>query len=117
MFKDLKINERLKKGFTMVALIASIAGAVGAVMMVVIMMQYKSALTNYGFSQGDIDKAMIVFADARSATRGVIGYNDDALTEQLIATHDEKKAKFEDYWRTVEETIVSKDDRYHFTII
>lgn len=41
MFKDLKINERLKKGFTMVALIASIAGAVGAVMMVVIMMQYK----------------------------------------------------------------------------
>ena len=111
MFKDLKINERLKKSFTMVALIASIAGAVGAVMMVVIMMQYKSALTNYGFSQGDIGKAMIVFADARSATRGVIGYNDDALTEQLIATHDEKKAKFEDYWRTVEETIVSKDER------
>lgn len=37
MFKDLKINERLKKGFTMVALIASIAGAVGAVMMVVMM--------------------------------------------------------------------------------
>lgn len=111
MFKDLKINERLKKGFTMVALIASIAGAVGAVMMVVIMMQYKSALTNYGFSQGDIGKAMIVFADARSATRGIIGYNDDALTEQLIATHDEKKAKFEDYWRTVEETIVSKDER------
>ena len=111
MFKDLKINERLKKSFTMVALIASIAGAVGAIMMVVIMMQYKSALTNYGFSQGDIGKAMIVFADARSATRGVIGYNDDALTEQLIATHDEKKAKFEDYWRTVEETIVSKDER------
>ena len=111
MFKDLKINERLKKSFTMVALIASIAGAVGAIMMVVVMTQYKSALTNYGFSQGDIGKAMIVFADARSATRGVIGYNDDALTEQLIATHDEKKAKFEDYWRTVEETIVSKDER------
>ncbi len=111
MFKDLKINERLKKSFTMVALIASIAGAVGAIMMVVVMTQYKSALTNYGFSQGDIGKAMIVFADARSATRGVIGYNDDALTEQLIATHDEKKAKFEDYWRTVEETIVSKEER------
>ena len=111
MFKDLKINERLKKSFTMVALIASIAGAVGAIMMVVVMTQYKSALTNYGFSQGDIGKAMIVFADARSATRGVIGYSDDALTEQLIATHDEKKAKFEDYWRTVEETIVSKDER------
>ncbi len=111
MFKDLRINERLKKGFTMVALIASIAGAVGAIMMVVIMMQYKSALTNYGFSQGDIGKAMIVFADARSATRGVIGYNDDALTEQLMATHDEKKAKFEDYWKTVEETVVSKEEK------
>ncbi len=111
MFKDLKINERLKKSFTMVALIASIAGAVGAIMMVVVMTQYKSALTNYGFSQGDIGKAMIVFADARSATRGIVGYDSEDLVNDMMTTHDEKKAKFEEYWAIVAETTTSKNEK------
>ena len=111
MYKNLKIQERLKKCFTVVALLASIAGVIGAIMMLIIAAQYKHALTNYGFSQGDIGKAMIVFADARSAARGVIGYNDENLTSQLLATHDEKKQKFEDYWATVAETCVTKDEK------
>ena len=111
MYKNLKIQERLKKCFTVVALLASIAGVIGAIMMLIIATQYKHALTNYGFSQGDIGKAMIVFADARSATRGVIGYNDENLTSQLLATHDEKKQKFEDYWATVAETCVTKGEK------
>ena len=111
MYKNLKIQERLKKCFTVVALLASIAGVIGAIMMLIISAQYKHALTNYGFSQGDIGKAMIVFADARSATRGVIGYDDENLKSQLLATHDEKKQKFEDYWATVAETCVTKDEK------
>ncbi len=111
MYKNLKIQERLKKCFTVVALLASIAGVIGAIMMLIISTQYKQALTNYGFSQGDIGKAMIVFADARSAARGVLGYDDEKLTSQLLATHDEKKQKFEDYWATVAETCVTKDEK------
>ena len=111
MYKNLKIQERLKKCFTVVALIASIAGVIGAIMMLIISTQYKHVLANYGFSQGDIGKAMIVFADARSAARGVIGYDDENLTSQLLATHDEKKQKFEDYWATVAETCVTKEDK------
>ena len=111
MYKNLKIQERLKKCFTVVALLASIAGVIGAIMMLIISAQYKHALTNYGFSQGDIGKAMIVFADARSAARGVIGYDDENLKSQLLATHDEKKQKFEDYWATVAETCVTKEEK------
>ena len=111
MYKNLKIQERLKKCFTVVALLASIAGVIGAIMMLIISTQYKQALTNYGFSQGDIGKAMIVFADARSAARGVLGYDDENLTSQLLATHDEKKQKFEDYWATVAETCVTKEEK------
>ena len=54
MYKNLKIQERLKKCFTVVALLASIAGVIGAIMMLIISTQYKQALTNYGFSQGDM---------------------------------------------------------------
>ncbi len=111
MYKNLKIQERLKKCFTVVVLLASVAGVIGAIMMLIVSTQYKHALTNYGFSQGDIGKAMIVFADARSATRGVIGYDDENLKSQLLATHDEKKQKFEDYWATVAETCVTKDEK------
>lgn len=53
MYKNLKIQERLKKCFTVVTLLASIAGVIGAIMMLIISTQYKHALTNYGFSQGD----------------------------------------------------------------
>lgn len=62
--------------------------------MIVTMNRYQHALTNYGFSQGDIGKAMTVFTDVRSATRGIIGYNDPDLVDGLITTHDEKKQAF-----------------------
>ncbi len=107
MFTNLGIKERLKKSFTMVALIASIAGIVGALMLLLTTSQYKSALTNYGFSQGDIGKALTVFTDIRSATRGIIGYEDQALIDSLVETHDSKKQSFEDYWATVANTCVS----------
>lgn len=111
MFKNLKINERLKRSFTMVSLLASIAGVIGAIMLIVVTTQYKSALVNYGFSQGDIGKAMIVFADLRSATRGIIGYDDETLISSLKETHDERKEVFEGYWETVADTTTTEAEK------
>ena len=111
MYKNLKIQERLKKCFTVVTLLASIAGVMGAIMMLIISTQYKHALTNYGFSQGDIGKAMIVFADARSAARGVIGYNDTDMIATMKQIHDEKKQKFDDYWAIVANTCVTGTEK------
>ena len=107
MYKNLKIQERLKKCFTVVTLLASIAGVIGAIMMLIISTQYKHALTNYGFSQGDIGKAMIVFADAR----GVIGYNDTDMIATMKQIHDEKKQKFDDYWAIVANTCVTGTEK------
>lgn len=111
MYKNLKIQERLKKCFTVVTLLASIAGVIGAIMMLIISTQYKHALTNYGFSQGDIGKAMIVFADARSAARGVIGYSDTDMIATMKQIHDEKKQKFDDYWAIVANTCVTGTEK------
>ena len=79
--------------------------------MIVTMNRYQHALTNYGFSQGDIGKAMTVFTDVRSATRGIIGYNDPDLVDGLITTHDEKKQAFLEYWEVVGETVVSSKEK------
>ena len=99
MYKNLKIQERLKKCFTVVALLASIAGVMGAIMMLIIS------------AQGDIGKAMIVFADARSAARGVIGYNDTDMIATMKQIHDEKKQKFDDYWAIVANTCVTGTEK------
>lgn len=111
MFKNLKINERLKKSFTMVSLLASVAGVIGGVMLLVVSNQYDKALTNYGFSQGDIGKAMIVFTDIRSTTQGIIGYDDVTLINSLLETHEERKAKFEEYWEIVKNTTTTQAEK------
>ena len=111
MFENLKIKQRLKKAFAIIVVISSIAGVLGALAMIVTMNRYQHALTNYGFSQGDIGKAMTVFTDVRSATRGIIGYNDPDLVDGLITTHDEKKQAFLEYWEVVGETVVSSKEK------
>lgn len=110
MFKNLKINERLKKSFTMISLLASVGGVIGGIMLLVVTNQYDEALTNYGFSQGDIGKAMIVFTDLRSTTRGIIGYDDESLIDSLLETHTERKAKFEEYWDIVDDTMTTQEE-------
>lgn len=107
MFKNLKINERLRKSFTIVSMLASVAGIIGAIMLLIVTNNYEDALVNYGFSQGDIGKAMIVFTDLRSTTRGIIGYDDESLVESLLATHTERKEKFEEYWDIVQDTLAT----------
>ena len=62
--------------FLIVAILVSFSGILGGTAMLVMGVQYHHALTNYGFSQGDIGKMMITFADTRSNLRAAIGYQE-----------------------------------------
>lgn len=117
MFENLKIRKRLGKAFRIIVTSCSIAAVLGVVMLIVTMTLYKNALNNYGFSQGDIGKAMVAFTDTRSATRAIIGYDDDSLISQMSDTHDERKATFEQYWEIVDEvTTTSKEQEIYDSI-
>ena len=72
-FNNMKIKKKITNGFVLVVSIASIAAIVACIAMIFMVGKYKYALTNYGFSQGDIGKALVTFADTRSATRATIG--------------------------------------------
>lgn len=111
MVQNEKIQGRLTKSFRMVSLIGAIAAVLGVIMLAIVMTQYKNALVNYGFSQGDIGKAMVTFAEVRSASRGIIGYNDADLINQMDDTRNAKKDAFEKYWSDVNDTISSKSER------
>lgn len=107
MFKKYRIKKRLTVSFIMVAVIASIAAIVGAIAMFYIANRYDYALQNYGFSQGDIGKVMVTFADAQSSTRAVIGYTDADIIEDAKSTHDTKKTNCQEYMEAVKGTLTA----------
>ena len=106
----LKIEKRLSKSFTLVSLIASIAAVIGLIALIITTTQYSSALKNYGFTQGDIGKALVTFADTRAATRGIIAYQQKDLIDSTKTIHDAKKQKFLSIMTTVEENMTSDEE-------
>ena len=109
--QDLKIREKLSKSYMQVIFIASISAIVGIGALLIMTRMYNHALTNYGFSQGDIGKAMTVFADARSDLRGAVGYDEEGIIKDLKEDYYVKQDSFNTYLAEVEKSMVTKDRR------
>ena len=109
--QDLKIREKLSKSYLQVVFIASISAIVGIGVLLIMTRMYNNALTNYGFSQGDIGKAMTVFADARSDLRGAIGYDEEGIIKELKEDYYVKQDSFNTYLAEIEKSMVTKATR------
>ena len=102
------IRKRLNKSFAMISLVCSIGLVICGISLFVISSQYQNALTNYGFVQGDIGKAMTTFSEARSSLRAVIGYTDMNEIADEQKKYETKKSAFEGYMADIEKTMVTK---------
>ena len=109
--QDLKIREKLSKSYMQVIFIASISAIVGIGALLIMTRMYNHALTNYGFSQGDIGKAMTVFADARSDLRAAIGYDEEGIIKELKEDYYVKQDSFNTYLAEIEKSMVTKAGR------
>ncbi len=109
--KDERIEKKLTKSFLTVSLITAISAILGLVALVVIANRYSYALTNFGFAQGDIGKAMFEFADVRSSLRAVIGYDDEDAIKTVLQQHQDSTAAFKENFAEIEKTIVSESGR------
>ena len=107
---EMRIQKRLTTGIIITTAITSIGAILGIIALIFISNRYTYALQNYGFSQGDIGKAMIMFADTRSSTRGIIGYDDADLIASMAESYDTNKQKFENYWDTVHNTLTTSEE-------
>lgn len=108
---DLKIREKLSKSYMQVIFIASISAIVGIGALLIMTRMYNHALTNYGFSQGDIGKAMTVFTGAQSDLRGAIGYDEESIIKELKEDYYVKQDSFNTYLAEVEKSMVTKAGR------
>ena len=108
-FKGMKIEERLRKAFNMIIIIASIGSVVGLIAMITVTAHFKNAMNNYALPQGDIALFMNEYAECRSNMRGIIGYEDQELIDQLMVKHDARKVTTYERLEAIGDTIVTKE--------
>lgn len=109
-WKALSIKNRLKKGFRLTTFVASASGVIAGILMILVSMRYSSALTFYGFSQGDIGKVMGTFSETRSATRALIGYTASDTLSKMSDTHDSKR-NHSKYWKELQSSIKTGEEQ------
>lgn len=107
--KDLKVGDRIVRAVIQVVMIMCIGSVLSVIALFFMSSSYENSMTNYGFSQGDIGKAMTVLTDTRSAVRGAIGYETEDEIKQLVEQYNEKKQAFYTYMEDVEKAMVTDE--------
>ena len=110
-FKGMRIEERLRKAFNLIILIASIGSVTGILALIIVVTNFEKAMVNYALPQGDIALFMNEYAESRSNTRGIIGYEDQAQIDLMVSKHDTRVANTYSRLEAIESTIVTKEGR------
>ena len=108
-FNNMRIQERLKKSYTLVLGIATIAAIIGVIAVAVVATNYKKAMENYALPQGEIGQLMEAVSQCRSATRGVIGYDDPAQVQKLVAQNAEYRGYVANRIENIRPTMVTPE--------
>ncbi|NFE93772.1 methyl-accepting chemotaxis protein [Clostridium botulinum] len=91
--KDMPIYKKLLVSFIGIAIISIISGSIGLGFLIKTNKDYQYALTNYGFSQGDIGKLGIEIQKSRAIVRDIIflANKDELIESQNLLDECEKK--------------------------
>ncbi|MDE6233387.1 MAG: MCP four helix bundle domain-containing protein [Lachnospiraceae bacterium] len=112
--QKLRIEKRLRKSSRITLLLSGVASVIAVIFMIIIIVRYNYTLTYYAFPQGDIALAMNEYAEVRSATRAIIGYENESDIKVVIAQHDEAKAEVEQLMAEIEKSIVTPEGKALF---
>ena len=111
------IRKRLNKGFSLITIVCCIALVLCDIAIFAMSSQYEHAMSSYGFSQGDIGKAMVTFSEARSSLRAVISYKSTTEINSVKKEYQTKKQLFDTYLSEVEKSMVTKEGKESYANI
>lgn len=111
------IRKRLNKGFLLITIVCCIALVLCDIAIFAMSSQYEHAMSSYGFSQGDIGKAMVTFSEARSSLRAVISYKSTTEINSEKKEYQTKKQLFDTYLSEVEKSMVTKEGKESYANI
>lgn len=108
-FNEMRVGKRLNKAFNNIVVMAIIVNILGVSTIFFLSSQYNHTLNYYAFPQGDIGKAMTVFSEIRSATRGAIGYDNEEYIGKYTTVREEKKEALGPYMEAIAATMVTPE--------
>lgn len=111
------IRKRLSKGFSLITRVCCIALVLCDIAIFAMSSLYEHGMSNYGFSQGDIGKAMVTFSEARSSLRAVISYKSTTEINSEKKEYQTKKQLFGTYLSEVEKSMVTKEGKESYANI
>lgn len=117
MFKKLqsmRIQKRLRTCSFITLALTGIATLIALIVIGVMIARYDHTLTYYAFPQGDIALAMNEYAEVRSATRAIIGYDSENEINIVLEQHDEALTEVEKYMDEISKTIVTREGEATF---
>lgn len=111
------IRKRLSKGFSLITRVCCIALVLCDIAIFAMSSLYEHGMSNYGFSQGDIGKAMVTFSEARSSLRAVISYKSTTQINSEKKEYQTKKQLFGTFLSKVEKSMVTKEGKESYANI
>ena len=111
------IRKRLSKGFSLITRVCCIALVLCDIAIFAMSSLYEHGMSNYGFSQGDIGKAMVTFSEARSSLRAVISYKSTTQINSEKKEYQTKKQLFGTFLSGVEKSMVTKEGKESYANI
>lgn len=110
-FRGMRIQERLKRAFSIVIFIAVAVSVIGTVAIFVITSNFKTAMNYYALPQGDIGMLMKEHAECRSAMRGIIGYENQEEMDLMVKQHAEHKARVYELIEEIRPTMITTEGK------
>lgn len=110
MLKNFKIGKRLIITFIIVAVLASISGVASVGIMKSIDTDYTNALEDYGFSQGDIGKAMLALTQCQKAVCNIISFTNQADIDAQAADYDKNWKNYQEVYLPAVKATIDTDE-------
>lgn len=117
MLSNLKIGKRLIISFIIVEILAGLSGIVSVFEMAEMNKKHEYALVNYGFSQGNIGKAMLMVANVNRCVRDIICFTDQQDIASAKSQTEESWAQYEILSAAVEETLSDSEELAQYETI
>ncbi|TQI65985.1 methyl-accepting chemotaxis protein [Clostridium sp. KNHs216] len=117
MFRNMKIAKKLMITFIAVAIISSISGIVGVTVTALLNTTYGNALTDYGFSQGEIGLFNTQFNESRAILSDIIYSTESQKIQESENELDQSGKKLDTYLKNMKKGMVTEKELDYYNHI
>ncbi|MGX8711362.1 MAG: methyl-accepting chemotaxis protein [bacterium] len=117
MFRNMKIAKKLMITFIAVAIISSISGIVGVTVTALLNATYGNALTDYGFSQGEIGLFNTQFNESRAILSDIIYSTESQKIQESENELDQSGKKLDTYLKNMKKGMVTEKELDYYNHI